>query len=126
MYLIDTDVLIDVLRGMKEAKEFLLEIADEGLFISVITLSELLSGKETRDPVKKEKLLRFLRKHFQILPIDEEIGILGGEIRRDYNIGLGDAIIAATAIVHGLSVVTENIRHFSKVEGLRVIKPPYR
>ncbi|MFA4640115.1 hypothetical protein [Pyrococcus kukulkanii] len=40
---------------MKEAKEFLLEIADEGLFISVITLSELLSGKETRDPVKKGK-----------------------------------------------------------------------
>ncbi|ASJ16578.1 hypothetical protein A3L04_05590 [Thermococcus chitonophagus] len=88
MYLIDTDVLIDVLRGMK--------------------------------------LLRFLRRHFQILLIDEEIGILSGEIRRDYNIGLGDAIIAATAIVHGLSVVTGNIRHFSKVEGLHVIKPPYR
>ncbi|CAD5244658.1 type II toxin-antitoxin system VapC family toxin [Thermococcus camini] len=125
MYLVDTDVLIDVLRGVKEAKLYLTELAGEGLAVSVITISELFSGRDTKDPVKREKVLKLLR-HFEVIPVDSEIAILAGEIRRDYGLHLGDAVISATAIVHGLTVVTGNIRHFERVGGLSILKPSYR
>lgn len=125
MYLVDTDVLIDVLRGVEEAKQYLRELAEEGLAISVVTVAELFSGRDTKDPVKREKVLRLLR-HFEVIPVDNEIAVLAGEIRRDYGLHLGDAIISATAIIHGLTVVTGNLKHFRQVKGLPVTKPPYR
>ena len=125
MYLVDTDVLIDVLRGVEEAKRYLLELAVEGLAVSTVTVAELFSGRDTRNPIKREKVLRLLR-HFEVIPVDAEIAVLAGEIRRDYGLHLGDAIISATAIVHGLTVVTGNIKHFTRVEGLSILKPPYR
>jgi len=125
MYLVDTDVIIDILRGIKGSKEFLLNIFNEGIFLSVISMAEIFSGKETRDPIKHEKILRFL-SHFEVVPLTQEIAILGGAIRRDYQIGLADALIAATAIHNGLTVVTHNTKHFEKVEGLKILKPSYR
>ncbi len=125
MYLVDIDIIIDILRGVKGSKEFLLDISKEGVFLSVISMAEIFSGKETRDPIKHEKILRFL-SHFEVMPLTQEIAILGGAIRRDYQIGLGDALIAATAIHNGLTVVTYNTRHFEKVEGLKILKPNYR
>ena len=56
MYLVDTDVIIDILRGVKGSKEFLLNISNEGVFLSVISMAEIFSGKETRDPIKHEKI----------------------------------------------------------------------
>ncbi len=125
MYLVDTDVIIDILRGVKGSKEFLLDLSKEGLFLSVISMAEIFSGKETRDPIKHEKILRFL-SHFEVVPLTQEIAILGGAIRRDYQIGLADALIAATAIHNGLTVVTHNTKHFERVEGLKILKPDYR
>ncbi|WP_324736166.1 PIN domain-containing protein [Thermococcus sp. SY098] len=125
MYLIDTDIIIDILRGIKGSKEFLLDLSKDGLFLSVISMAEIFSGKETRDPVKHEKILRFL-SHFEVIPLTQEIAILGGAIRRDYQIGLADALIAAAAIHNGLTVVTYNTKHFEKVEGLKILKPNYR
>ncbi|ADT84016.1 type II toxin-antitoxin system VapC family toxin [Thermococcus barophilus] len=125
MHLVDTDIIIDILRGVKGSKEFLLDLSKEGLFLSVISMAEIFSGKETRDPVKHEKILRFL-SHFEVVPLTQEIAILGGAIRRDYQIGLADALIAATAIHNGLTIVTYNTKHFEKVEGLKILKPDYR
>ncbi|MCD6189206.1 MAG: type II toxin-antitoxin system VapC family toxin [Thermococcus sp.] len=125
MYLIDTDIIIDILRGVRGSKEFLLDLSKEGLFLSVISMAEIFSGRETKDPVKHEKILRFL-SHFEVVPLTQEIAILGGAIRRDYQIGLADALIAATAIHNGLTVVTYNTKHFEKIEGLKILKPSYR
>jgi len=87
MYLVDTDIIIDVLRGFEGSKEFLLKIAQEGIAISTITVAEVISGKESRDTVTREKILRFLR-NFEIVPLTMEISVVAGEIRRDYRIGL--------------------------------------
>ncbi|WP_456394450.1 PIN domain-containing protein [Thermococcus sp.] len=125
MYLIDTDIIIYILRGVKGSKEFLLDLSKEGLFLSVISMAEIFSGRETKDPVKHEKILRFL-SHFEVVPLTQEIAILGGAIRRDYPVGLADALIAATAVHKGLTVVTYNTKHFEKVEGLKILKPGYR
>ena len=125
MYLVDTDVLIDILRGVEDAKHYLIKLSVDGLAVSAVTVTELFSGRDTRNPIKREKVLKLLR-HFEVIPVDEEIAILAGEIRRDYGLHLGDAVISATAIVHGLTVVTGNVKHFARVDGLSVLKPPYR
>ncbi|WP_456366771.1 PIN domain-containing protein [Thermococcus sp.] len=125
MYLLDTDVLIDVLRGVEEARGFLIEIVERGTFISTVAIAELFSGRETRDPIKREKITKLL-SHFEALPVTPEVAMLAGEIRRDYQVPLGDAIIAATAVAHGLTVVTGNVKHFARIEGISILKPPYR
>jgi predicted nucleic acid-binding protein len=61
-----------------------------------------------------------------IIPLTLEISILAGEIRREYQIGLADASISATALKNGLIIVTNNVKNFEKVEGLKVLKPNYR
>jgi len=52
-------------------------------------VAEVISGKEMKEVEIKEKILKFL-KNFEIIPIDFEISVLTGEIRRDYNIGIAD------------------------------------
>ncbi|MDI3476198.1 MAG: hypothetical protein PWQ79_280 [Thermococcaceae archaeon] len=125
MYLIDTDVIIDVLRKVEGSREFILELVKEGAFISTVTIAELFSGRDTRDPIKREKLLRFL-SHFEALPATTEIAVLAGELRRDYGLSLGDAMIAATSTVYGLTIATGNVKHFSRVRDLPILVPPYR
>jgi|GEM_PF-5720796 predicted nucleic acid-binding protein len=54
-YLIDSDILIDYLRGIKRIKNFLLKLREEGsLLISVINVVEIYSGREIKDPKKKK------------------------------------------------------------------------
>lgn len=119
--LIDTDVLIDYLRDKAEAVSYL-ENLREPLLISVITVAELYAG--VRDGVERTKLDEFIRA-FEIVPIDQEISVKGGLYRRDYmkshNVGLADALIAATAEVHQARLVTLNGKHFPML--LNVVIP---
>jgi predicted nucleic acid-binding protein len=110
--LIDTDVLIDYLRGQPDAVPYL-EGLVEPLLMSVITLAELYSG--VREGDERAKLDQFVQA-FQLVPIDPEIAQKGGLFRRDYlrshNVGLADALIAATADREGATLVTLNQKHF--------------
>ncbi len=110
--LIDTDVLIDYLRDKAEAVSYL-ESLSEPLLISVITVAELYAG--VRDGAERTKLDEFIRA-FEIIPADREISVKGGLYRRDYmkshNVGLADALIAATAEIHQARLVTLNGKHF--------------
>jgi hypothetical protein len=113
---VDTDILIDHLRGIEKAKEFLMEIENKTYtaFISVITKVELLSGR------KDERVLEL----FEILhtaPLSDEIVALAGDLRRKYKIGFPDALIAATAITLNAELVTRNLKHYEMIEEL-VIK----
>jgi len=123
-YLVDTGVLIDFLRGVKGSYEFLSRIIGEGAAISTITVAELMSGKKTRDPKRRRYVLALISK-FAVIPMDKEIGIKAGELRRDYGTKIGDAVIAATAITHDLTLITRNIKDFDKIPGLRVRVPDY-
>lgn len=113
--LVDTDVFIDQLRGAAK----LPTTARDGCY-SVITRCELLSGKRT-DQATVDALL----EPFRELLVNREIANRAGLLRRTVGIATPDALIAATALVHGLTVVTRNERHFTRVSGLRV-EPPSR
>ena len=125
MYLVDSDVIIDLLRGVEGSKRFLLKLFESRVFISVLTVAEIMSGRETKQISKRERILRFL-ENFEIIPLDYETSMLAGEIRRDYNISMADSIIAASALKNSLAIVTYNTKHFERIPNLEVIKPDYR
>jgi predicted nucleic acid-binding protein len=110
--LLDTDVLVDYLRGRAEAVTYL-ESLTEVLSTSAITVAELYAG--VRDGAERTQLDAFLSA-FDIVPVEQEIALKGGLYRRDYgrshSMGLGDALIAATAEVQGATLVTLNKKHF--------------
>jgi predicted nucleic acid-binding protein len=123
MLLIDTDVIIDYLRGVKKASDFLEEKEDPYL-LSTITVAELYAGVKGKN--EKVMLSQFLSV-FQILSVDEDIAIIGGDLRRQYGkshgTGLGDALIAATAMKNHASLVTLNSKHFPMMKNLII---PYK
>src|SRR5689334_2644119 len=95
--LIDTDVLIDYLRGQPDAVGYLDGLTDP-ILISVITVAELYAG--VREGDERTRLDQFVQA-FQVVPVDAGIAQKGGLFRRDdlksHNVGLADALIAATA-----------------------------
>jgi predicted nucleic acid-binding protein len=122
-FLIDTDVLIDYLRGNSEAVSYL-EGLTKPFLISAITVAELYAG--VRDGVERTTLDEFIRA-FEIVPVDQEISIKGGLFRRGYmkshNVGLADALIAASAETRWAELVTLNSKHFPMLANVVV---PYR
>lgn len=106
--LVDTDVFIDHLRGAVELKP-----GRHRLHCSVITRAELFAGNSASDLVTR--LLADCRE----LPVDRAVAERAGRVARECRIRLPDALIAATALEHRLSLVSRNDRDFGKVRGLR-------
>ena len=122
-YLIDSDILIDYLRGFPPSKDFLIDFKNKFfLFISVINIIEIYSGKDLKSPHKKKLIDSFLNE-FEIIELDEKIAKKAGEIRRRYQMPFADAIISASAIENSCTLVTRNVKHFSKVKELKIFVP---
>lgn len=110
--LVDTDVLIDHLRGAVELER----PARSSIACSVITRSELLAG-----PERQEGPVRRLLASLGELPVTAEIADAAGLIRRETGIATPDALIAATAISTGLHLKTRNRKDFERVAGLILV-----
>ncbi len=108
--LVDTDVFVDHLRTGAG-----FEPGTHSISYSVITRAELFAGRGT-----DEKMVARLLAPFQELPVDREVAELGGRLRRDNELAMPDALIAATALSRRLSVLTRNRRHFERVPKLRL------
>lgn len=107
--LVDTDIFVDHLRGAAELKP-----GAHRLHYSTVTRAELVAGTSATDAVLR--LLAPFREH----RVDREVAERAGRIRRETGVRLPDALIAATALVHGLGVATRNRRDFDRVRGLRL------
>ena len=124
MYLVDTNVISEARRGAPAAVDWLRSVDPEGLFLSVVTLGESMRGgarKQKSDPVAGARLgewLQTLRRDYarRILPIDDRIAIEWGRLSAVRTRGDADRFIAATATVHGLSLVTRNVRDFEDLD----------
>lgn len=113
--LIDSDILIEVSRGrdvgiLKKWDD--LSRNDTVLMCSPVTVAELWHGARPQE----HKILEALFAAIQSVPIDVEIGRRAGDYLRQFakshSVELGDALIAATASVHGLELWTRNRRHY--------------
>lgn len=111
--LVDSDVLVDHLRGHRR----LVRGPDE-LHVSVVTRGELFSGRGA-----EERTIRRLLEAMENVPVDVAIAERAGRIRRSSGVRQPDALIAATALEHRLTLVTRNVRDFTPIRGLRVRAP---
>ena len=106
-YLLDSNVLIDLLDG-NEAVSKLSLIADSDLYASVITRIELLSAvRNTNDRVST---IHGLLSFFTIVPLNDEVENITIAIRRKTNLKLPDSIIAASAIITEAILITRDSR----------------
>ena len=121
---LDTDILIDHLRGFTKAKIFLALFDEKSIsgMISTLTVMELLSGKSASEDIKRIKIEKLLSL-FKTVDVTFSIAEKAGELRRKYSTNPIDSIIAATAISYNLKLVTCNISHYQIVEGLTIWKP---
>ncbi len=123
---IDSDVFIDLLRGVKAAKGFILELKhkEDATCFSAITEAELIAGKSCSKSEHREEVLELLSFHRKIV-VDNKIALLAGDLRRECGISLTDSIIASTALNENAELVTRNAKDYEKVQGLKIRKPPY-
>lgn len=121
-FCVDSDILIDYLRGATRARDFLFTKAGIPLFISVVSIVEIHSGKETTIPEKKEIIDSFLTQ-FRVITLTPVIAKRAGELRRDYDKPFADMIVAASALEYRLTLITRNLKHFRLIKGLKISRP---
>ena len=119
-FLIDTNVIIDNFGNKlpDKSKAFLYSI---DLTVSVVTKIEVLGWLKASQ--KQLQPLHDFMEVTNILPIDDEVVDKTIELRQRKKIALGDALIAATALVHNLVLITHNISDFRNIDQLQVIDP---
>lgn len=127
MYLLDTDTCIEFLRGNLVFGRNMFEQSDPRLFgIPAIVRAELLLGAAKSNRARENRLIveSFLLP-FETIPFDGNCAKAYARIRADLEssgrrIGPNDLFIAATAVARSAVLVTNNVREFSRVEGLSV------
>jgi tRNA(fMet)-specific endonuclease VapC len=126
-YLIDTDWIIDHFKGDERVAKKLEELATEGVAVSAISLAEVYEGVYySRDPVKSQELFEaFLAPDLRILNIDREVSKVFGKERgrlrqQKKMISDFDLMIACTCLYYGLTLLSNNRKHYEMVEGLRI------
>jgi tRNA(fMet)-specific endonuclease VapC len=125
-FLIDTDWVIDHFSGITQVTQRLKELQPRGLGLSVVSAAELWEGVfYSRDPKRSQETLEGFLSGVGLLGLDEEIckqfGQLRGSMRkRGQTIGDFDLLIAATALRHNLTLLTNNRKHFEGIPGLEI------
>jgi predicted nucleic acid-binding protein len=118
--LVDTDVLIWHLRGYPQATRRLDQLPT--LALSAVSYLEVLQGLRNKaELLAVQQMLQ--RRQAALLPLTEPISRRATALMEamvlSHGLQLGDALIAATALEHGLTLLTGNVRHFAAVPGLR-------
>lgn len=124
-WLLDTNVLIHAQRGEPAAvRRRMQEQSPSDLALSAVTIAELWYGAlRSANPDRKRSLWSRVVEPYEVLHFDRAAAELHAEVRyelRHTPIGERDLLIAASAIAHGLIVVTSNTSEFSRVRGLQV------
>ena len=127
MYLLDTDIIIYALKGQPGVVARLEEHARSPMAMSVISLMELYFGAHrSRQAEANLARVRTLEHSFRILAADASIAATFGSLKArmaaagtmldDF-----DLIIASTALANNLTLVSNNERHFGRIEGLKLV-----
>ena len=123
-WLLDTSILIDILRGQVIARNWVDALAVPARHVSVITSAELLAGcRNQREQRTVERELNL----YDVVWIDESISQTALDFYKQFHLSHGvgflDCLIAATAIRHGLRLATLNLKHFTMLPGLQAERP---
>lgn len=122
-YLIDTNVVIDLIGGkLPESGGKWLDnlFVTHECYLSIINKIELLGFS---GPSSELDTLRAFVNDITVLPMTDTVADKAIEIRSKKKMKLPDAIVAATAVVHNLAVISRNTKDFTSIEGLEVVNP---
>lgn len=126
--ILDSTFLIDVLRGSGDVAELISDLDASGTaFVSAVTTMELFEGIHLADATERERTaVEELLTDANEIAFDRDCAIRAGRISADLSssgesIGVADVMIGATALVHDRPVVTRNVDHFERIEGLEVV-----
>lgn len=124
-YLLDTNICIYFLKGRFGLIEKFEQTGFENLFISEITVAELKYGAEKSDyPEKNHQVVNSLADKFKKLPIYRALDIYAKEKARLRRNGIIvddlDLLIGATAIINEMVLVTNNERHFDRMQNIQI------
>jgi predicted nucleic acid-binding protein len=131
VYLLDTCVISEARRHSPQAVQWMKNAQSEALFISAITIGEIMKGimmKMRTDAPAAAPLVRWLDEMrfvyaSRILPIDDAVATTWGRLMGQHRtLPMADALIAATALVNNKVVVTRNVKDFEPM-GVPLIDP---
>ena len=125
-YLVDTDWIIHYLNGHRTIVSRLKTLSDQGCAVSVVSLAELYEGVySSSNPTDNAQALSDFLLGMTVLGIDTETCKIFGQHRGRLRamgkvLGDFDLLIGSTALRHELTVLTNNRRHFSLIDGLAI------
>jgi predicted nucleic acid-binding protein len=126
MFLLDTDMVIYSLKGNDAVKQNLRTHINDPIKITAVTLMELYYGAYKSQKVTANLArLKMIESNMEIISLDEKSAEIYGMIKADLeNRGIPlddfDIMIASCTLVHNLTLVTNNIKHFKRIDGLRL------
>jgi tRNA(fMet)-specific endonuclease VapC len=127
MYVLDTNTLIYYFKGQGQVAQNLANVSPQTLVISTIVLFELQVGiaKSLSSAKRTQQLQQFLSR-VNLVPFEREAALAAAKIRAQLEqqgtpIGSLDVLIAGTAVALQATLVTHNIREFSRVSGLVIV-----
>ena len=125
MYLVDSDILINFLKGKKDEVELIKKLQKESFYISIISVGEILEGlletKNTKKLVSFKELLKTVTTINIDFPIIEKFASVRKSLRqKGLLIGNFDLLIASSCLTHDLILLTKNVSHFKRISGLKI------
>jgi toxin FitB len=131
-YLLDTNVLGEIRKKRPDPRvaAWYAGVDDDELFVSVLVVGEIQQGVtrlQKRDPRQAavfEAWLKRLQREFadRVLPVSQDVALEWGRLSAGDPLPVVDGLLAATALVHGLTVVTRNVEDFEPT-GVPVLNP---
>jgi len=119
IYLLDTSVIIDALNNKRRRGELLIGLAEQGHLLACcsINVTEVYAGMREEEQASTAELLDSL----QFYPVTFPIARLSGFLKRDYSrkgitLAIGDVTVAAVALYHHLTLITDNAKHYPMKE----------
>ncbi len=125
-YLLDTNICVYWLKGNEQIEQKILSVGLDNVVLSFLNVSELYYGAYKSQRVDANlTLIRQLTDQLNVIESDEAISEMFGEMKATLEkagaiIDDADLFIAACAKVHGLALVTNNIKHFKRIKGLKL------
>ena len=124
MLLLDTDILVDLLRAYPPAVAWLLSVQGETIALPGYVVLELLDGCSNRQ--ETDRLLRLVTSYKVFWPSSEDCdwAIAEFAIRRlTHKLGILDVLIASCAVGLNLPLYTFNVKHFRAISGMKTVQP---
>jgi len=124
-YLLDTDTCVSRIRRKFDIDQRIAQVGKRNCCVSEITIAELRFGAERGNQREEQMLLiDTMYEEFTVLPISDAIRHFAAEKARLWSIGQKiadfDLLIGATAVYHELILVTNNTKHFERIQAIRL------